>query len=256
MYDPSIGRFISEDPIQIEAGDTNYYRYVGNSPTNYIDPTGFYKSDVHKRVTEKGLKDSGLSVGAINIITTMNVNQDSGATYNGGPFADPLNHGDNNKIKETIERMNEYLDAARSSSKPEEVFKEFGKAMHAMQDLYSHSTYIEWQDKRADGKSKKGTIPTWKMYDEDGTPLIPKGVITGEYEWPWDNAKSPSHAELNKDDSGSKRGKQKNQEGVTYFELAEDVSTRATKKAWDELFKKLSLEMQEEVLNYGQKSKK
>jgi RHS repeat-associated protein len=39
-YDPSVGRFISEDPIGFAAGDTNLYRYVNNNPTNYTDPSG------------------------------------------------------------------------------------------------------------------------------------------------------------------------------------------------------------------------
>ena len=39
-YDPTIGRFISEDPIAFDSGDTNLYRYVGNSPTDFTDPFG------------------------------------------------------------------------------------------------------------------------------------------------------------------------------------------------------------------------
>jgi RHS repeat-associated protein len=39
-YDPMIGGFINEDPLGFEAGDTNLKRYVGNSPTNYTDPSG------------------------------------------------------------------------------------------------------------------------------------------------------------------------------------------------------------------------
>jgi RHS repeat-associated protein len=39
-YDPNVGRFISVDPIGFAAGDTNLYRYVGNSSTNAIDPSG------------------------------------------------------------------------------------------------------------------------------------------------------------------------------------------------------------------------
>ena len=39
-YDPAIGRFISEDPIGIRAGETNLTRYVRNSPVNIIDPSG------------------------------------------------------------------------------------------------------------------------------------------------------------------------------------------------------------------------
>jgi RHS repeat-associated protein len=43
-YDPSVGRFLSEDPIGFGAQDANLYRYVGNSPTNFIDPMGLQTS--------------------------------------------------------------------------------------------------------------------------------------------------------------------------------------------------------------------
>ncbi len=39
-YDPSVGRFISSDPIEFLAGDFNFYRYVGGDPVNFVDPTG------------------------------------------------------------------------------------------------------------------------------------------------------------------------------------------------------------------------
>jgi RHS repeat-associated protein len=39
-YDAGVGRFISEDPLGFAAGDPNIYRYVGNSPTNFVDPSG------------------------------------------------------------------------------------------------------------------------------------------------------------------------------------------------------------------------
>jgi uncharacterized protein RhaS with RHS repeats len=39
-YDPTIGRWTSEDPIGFKAGDTNLYRYVGNCPTNVTDSSG------------------------------------------------------------------------------------------------------------------------------------------------------------------------------------------------------------------------
>jgi len=32
--------FISKDPIEFESGDFNHYRYVGNDPVNYVDPSG------------------------------------------------------------------------------------------------------------------------------------------------------------------------------------------------------------------------
>ena len=39
-YDPSIGRFISEDPITFAGSGTNFYEYVANNPANWTDPTG------------------------------------------------------------------------------------------------------------------------------------------------------------------------------------------------------------------------
>jgi protein-glutamine gamma-glutamyltransferase len=39
-YDPTIGKWLSEDPIGFASGTTNLLEYVGNAPTNGIDPTG------------------------------------------------------------------------------------------------------------------------------------------------------------------------------------------------------------------------
>ena len=33
-------RFISQDPIGFASGDFNWYRYVGDSPVNFVDPYG------------------------------------------------------------------------------------------------------------------------------------------------------------------------------------------------------------------------
>ena len=41
-FDPAVGTFVSEDPLGFGAGDSNIYRYVFNSPSNYIDPDGLF----------------------------------------------------------------------------------------------------------------------------------------------------------------------------------------------------------------------
>ena len=48
-YNPGIGRWMSQDPIGFAGGDSNLTRYVGNSPTNFTDPTG--------------LADTGIGIG-------------------------------------------------------------------------------------------------------------------------------------------------------------------------------------------------
>jgi RHS repeat-associated protein len=39
-YSPTLGRFIELDPIGFDAGDNNWYRFVGNGPVGAVDPTG------------------------------------------------------------------------------------------------------------------------------------------------------------------------------------------------------------------------
>ncbi|MBI3555432.1 MAG: RHS repeat-associated core domain-containing protein [Deltaproteobacteria bacterium] len=41
--DPEAGRFLSQDPIGFEGGDYNFYRYVENSPAEWIDPWGLWQ---------------------------------------------------------------------------------------------------------------------------------------------------------------------------------------------------------------------
>jgi hypothetical protein len=45
-YDPSTGRFASEDPIGFYGGDANLYRYVWNESSNYRDPSGWWGTGV------------------------------------------------------------------------------------------------------------------------------------------------------------------------------------------------------------------
>lgn len=42
-YDPSAGRLLSEDPLEL-AGGIDFYVYVGNDPINLDDPTGLYQT--------------------------------------------------------------------------------------------------------------------------------------------------------------------------------------------------------------------
>jgi RHS repeat-associated protein len=41
-YDAFAGKFISEDPLSFDGGDSNLTRYVWNNPINFIDPVGLW----------------------------------------------------------------------------------------------------------------------------------------------------------------------------------------------------------------------
>jgi RHS repeat-associated protein len=44
-YSASLGRFIERDPIGFNAGDNNWYRFVGNAPSVHVDPQGLCCGD-------------------------------------------------------------------------------------------------------------------------------------------------------------------------------------------------------------------
>jgi RHS repeat-associated protein len=50
-YDPSQGRFLSEDPLGFDGG-LNFYAYAANDPVNFIDPLGLSASSFMRGVAE------------------------------------------------------------------------------------------------------------------------------------------------------------------------------------------------------------
>jgi len=47
---PTIGRFISEDPLRFTGSGPNLYTYVGDSPTTSTDPRGLYWTSGHVKL--------------------------------------------------------------------------------------------------------------------------------------------------------------------------------------------------------------
>ncbi len=72
-YDPSIGRFISEDPLGFEAG-VNFYAYVNNNPIGSNDPSGKdarvtvngTKVDIQIRIAYSGEAANDATIDALN----------------------------------------------------------------------------------------------------------------------------------------------------------------------------------------------
>ena len=50
QYDPSVGRYLTPDPMGTVDG-LNPYLYVGNNPLNKVDPYGLYQTDMHYYMT-------------------------------------------------------------------------------------------------------------------------------------------------------------------------------------------------------------
>ncbi|CAB1215064.1 RHS repeat-associated core domain-containing protein [Acinetobacter bouvetii] len=50
QYDPTIGRYLTPDPMGTVDG-LNPYLYVANNPLNKVDPYGLYQTDMHYYMT-------------------------------------------------------------------------------------------------------------------------------------------------------------------------------------------------------------
>jgi len=51
-YNPSTGRWLSEDPIGIRKSNTHLYKYTLNNPMRFIDPLGLSEEDVQQIVND------------------------------------------------------------------------------------------------------------------------------------------------------------------------------------------------------------
>jgi RHS repeat-associated protein len=52
-YHPGLHGFVSEDPIRLTGGTSNFYLYVDNNPTNRTDPSGLILKEVAKRLLKE-----------------------------------------------------------------------------------------------------------------------------------------------------------------------------------------------------------
>ncbi|MCC6493620.1 MAG: RHS repeat-associated core domain-containing protein, partial [Pirellulales bacterium] len=84
-YDANTGRFLSEDPAE---ADVNPYRYAGNSPVNYVDPTGLYSISGNS-LSSYGYQDFSAARSIIN----STVGSPFSSSYSGVNYNSLLNSG-------------------------------------------------------------------------------------------------------------------------------------------------------------------
>jgi RHS repeat-associated protein len=84
-YNPQTGRFLSEDPIGFRGG-INKYAYVGESPLNFIDPSGMDKKPLLQCAADNASKVSLASLtglGNMGGVTGFTANALGGNTFSG-----------------------------------------------------------------------------------------------------------------------------------------------------------------------------
>jgi hypothetical protein len=192
-------------------GENQYQMELGN-PIRFVDPLGLFSSAQHKNITQGGLSQMGVAQQVIDVIAGADVAQDNGFLNNTGPFSIPANHGDNGRqgIADALKLMNQRWRGIRNAGgegtcltcdELRGALEEFGRILHTIQDLYSHSNYIEiMNEQMGDAADVDGEniIPLWPM--SAGSDYIPDGVFTGNYRYHGlfgsDPSPPPTHDQL------------------------------------------------------------
>ena len=150
IYDPNSGRFLQEDPIGFAAGDLNIYRYVGNNPLNWTDPSG-------KTAAEKKL------VYGVGVTAVLGVAASIAWQQNIDDMANSLSGGSN-------PYMRDYISSVARSTISSAMRKAMSKAESTVIGNIGASLYMQFA-------IVAGTI----SYANEEAHVPP---ITGPEEWP------------------------------------------------------------------------
>ena len=193
-YDPSIGRFISEDPAL--DGD-NWYAYCGNDPVNYEDPTGMWNTKTHKKLAKKASKKLAKEVKkAVKKAEKDKKKAEKKGKKAGNVAAKELLKG---SVYQDVQRKNKakyaasgyhggdgyektidsYLEKARAKWKNGKYKKAallLGIAMHTAHDFYAHNVKVDGKYAPVGtymgivDKDKYGIEEFTKAYSSKGAP--------------------------------------------------------------------------------------
>jgi len=228
--------------------------------TASISPTWAYNGKYHSDMTQAVLKDQGFVEKAAQLAVVGNLLVDifaslgiwAAVTKGPWPWEAESLHFDNLFTPQDVKDYWKLLEDTAKKAFPNEakecdcvlLLLQMGVILHAVQDFYSHSNWVEEWDKKGYHVDR---IPTWddaleirKGADQearDAQDIMDNKVYTGAWEAeriPL-NLKTESHEELNKDAPNSKRGQQLSQStpGLNYHEVSKGVAKRATKQ-WKE----------------------
>ena len=156
-YDPDLGRWLSEDPIE-EAGGLNLYGYVGNGPTSYVDTDGLWPTqrlgpigtgNVHAFSIYRVL--DSLPVADLRILANEQVRADRDQTCAHAyrhAMRGPLESVDNARRRANT-WVKHYLVAAinmEAAGNHVEAMRALGTAIHTLQDNTSpvHEGFQIW----------------------------------------------------------------------------------------------------------------
>lgn len=256
MYDPELGRFLSPDPLPGDPAtppSLQRYLYAYGNPLRYIDPTGELTQPGHVAQSH----DAFMSFQGYNLDDAFCAEVKARTWWiDIRHWNDPRMHFDGMDFREIVTNYYGFVkvqDARETDG--------FGNALHAIQDLYAHSNYVELYVEAYENVTPE-SIQTFeelmlkkqrnelKQKDRDFLDLMQRQLKTGTYTplelsniipanplftlpIPWKELDTgpESHLHINKDSEDSMRSKMKpRQTGLTFYKLSSAVIQRHTRQ--------------------------
>jgi RHS repeat-associated protein len=190
-YDAETGRWISQDPMKFDAGDSNLYRYVNNRPTQVTDASGLFAIADHALMIQVAViewsrahiqKDEKLREKIRNIVVSSNLRQDMGPNYNReevhftrGYRLEDENAETNekaaaNRVQRGMDADKNYINYAREEHDiflnangkrdPQEALEALGRLSHSWQDFFGHAVRVDQggENRKNTGGPRKGML--------------------------------------------------------------------------------------------------
>ena len=274
--DPRLGRWLSLDQLMKKYPDASPYSFSGNNPLRFVDPGGQFLLDVHQRITKNALAvvkgpvltgsnslgypfDASFKMGMVGDESALNTGagitdpdiHHSGAinksAYDAGLHFDNMNYNQilTNNAKIQVNITNSVIEFNEGKKSAYNLGHDVGVAAHAIQDLYSHSNYVELYAQFALPGVKAPTAEQLEGLDITKIPTIEEAFTNPQYKEFADLLKnnlktgsypgsgSGSHKEMNHDiGAGSPTAglisETKDKKVNWYSRAAEGVATKAT----------------------------
>ena len=246
---PWVGGWLNRDPIG-EEGGTNVYGFVGNDPVNGTDYLGLFDSlpNIHGEIITKAFKSS-FDQTNIDNIATGSFNTDfffDGPKYFTGKSYNTKNHFDSitnpDELKANWDDVDQRMQALAEEIVTENccrrangrvkvsLLNEYGSILHAVEDFYSHSNFVE--------KFPKTTYDSNTIYDPNNpahqsvtsgqTGISQSGQVVDLHMVP----KEQQHGKDNATDPGM--NKDSPLRGPNYY-MAFDAAVAATTQNWAQM---------------------
>lgn len=146
-------------------------------------------------------------------------------------------HFDNCQFTESLAYMQQQLNQADKEAvagDPARALAALGRALHGVQDFYSHTNYVELMAQRHARFEDVPMLPLWTTEGRQRLQaLVGEGLVSGKVFWESGDlcdASVPAHSTLAKDSAATERGKQPVARWhMTHYRAARELAEQATR---------------------------